>query len=191
LFLFVEVELLPALLAPWKVVTFFTWAGIQLHKREIFGMIRRMYNMIYKTKSAAETKKVARLFAEEVVSVAPRKRAFVVLLKGDLGAGKTTFIQGLLRELGVKKKIVSPTFTLLRSYPVKAGAFAKVHHFDCYRIGNEKEMKELGFKELLGDPQNIILIEWPERIRKALPREKITVTLSYGDTINERTIEVK
>ena len=169
----------------------------------------------YQTKSPAQTKKIAKLFAEEVVRTKPGKHAFVVVFKGDLGAGKTTFVRGLLRELGVKKKIVSPTFTLLRSYALPAvafpylplsspralsyrrrpvssePAFQKVHHFDCYRIGDASEMKELGFKELLSDPQNIILVEWPERITKALPREKIIVTLSYGDTINERTIEVK
>lgn len=147
--------------------------------------------MKYKTRSAAETKKVATIFAEELVVIAPRKRALVVLLKGDLGTGKTTFVQGLMRELGVKKRIVSPTFTLLRSYAVKAGNFSKVHHFDCYRINEEYEMGELGFSVLLKDPKNIIVIEWPERIRKILPREKITVALSYGETIKERVIEVK
>lgn len=147
--------------------------------------------MKYKTRSAAETKKVAKIFAEEVANMQPGKRAFVVLLKGDLGAGKTTFIQGLLRELGVKKKIVSPTFALLRSYAIRTEGLVKAHHFDCYRIGDAKEIKELGFAELIKDPQNVILIEWPERIKKALPREKVTITFSYGDTINERTIEVK
>ena len=160
-------------------------------------------NMQYQTTSPVQTKKIARLFAEEIARTKSGKHAFVVVFKGDLGAGKTTFIQGLLRELGVKKKIVSPTFTLLRSYALSSRAhplvggeaegsvFTKAHHFDCYRIGDASEIKELGFKELLADPQNIILIEWPERIAKALPREKITVTLSYGETINERIIEVK
>ncbi|AKM77942.1 MAG: hypothetical protein UY31_C0017G0002 [Candidatus Wolfebacteria bacterium GW2011_GWE1_48_7] len=155
--------------------------------------------MQYKTTSSTETKKIAKLFAEELIKTKPGKKAFVVIFKGDLGAGKTTFIQGLMKELGVKGKVMSPTFTLLRSYSlvsrskrsIVAGAeFAKVHHFDCYRIGDVSEMKELGFGELLADPQNIILVEWPERITKVLPHEKISVVLSYGETINERTIEV-
>lgn len=168
-------------------------------------------SMKYKTRSAAETKKVARLFAEEVMAMPSRRRAFVVLFKGDLGAGKTTFIQSLLRELGVKKKVVSPTFALLRSYKLPVSilsprslslsfprrresssfAFTTAHHFDCYRIGEAKEMQELGFGELVKDPRNIILIEWPDRIKELLPREKVTVVLSYGETINERTIEIR
>ncbi|HBI25852.1 MAG: hypothetical protein UT41_C0001G0012 [Candidatus Wolfebacteria bacterium GW2011_GWC2_39_22] len=147
--------------------------------------------MKYKTKSATETKLVAKIFAEELIVITPRKRALVVLLKGDLGAGKTTFTQGLMRALGVKKRILSPTFALLRSYTVRAGNFSKVHHFDCYRIGEAKEMNDLGFSDLLKDPKNIILIEWPERIRTILPREKVTVALAHGDTAKERTIEVK
>ncbi len=147
--------------------------------------------MTYETTSAAETKKIAKLFARELVETKTGKRAFVIIFKGDLGAGKTTFIQGLMRELGVRRKIMSPTFTLLRSYKIKADNFSTVHHFDCYRMGGEQEMKDLGFKEMLNDPRNIILIEWPERVPKILPKEKVMVKLEYGETINERTLEVR
>lgn len=147
--------------------------------------------MKYESGSAAETKKIAKLFAEELQKNKPGKKAFVIAFKGDLGAGKTTFIQGLLRELGVKKKIVSPTFTLLRSYSIKLDGFKKVHHFDCYRITEAEEMKELKFKDMLNDPQAIIFVEWPERVAKLLPREKVTIALDYGETINKRTIEIK
>lgn len=147
--------------------------------------------MIYETNSAAQTKRIAKLFAEELVKVKPGKRAFVIALKGDLGAGKTTFIQGLMKRLGVKGKVMSPTFTLLRTYKIRSEEFEKVHHFDCYRISNPSEMKELGFKEMMRDPKAIILIEWPERITGALPRKKVTVSLRYGETINKRMVEVR
>lgn len=147
--------------------------------------------MKYESRSATETKKIARLFAEELLKTELGKSAFVVLLKGDLGAGKTTFVQGLMRGLGVRRKIMSPTFTLLRSYKIKANNFSIIHHFDCYRINEAQEIKDLGFKEVLKDPRNIVLIEWPERIQKVLPREKVLISLEYGDKLNERVIEVR
>lgn len=147
--------------------------------------------MKYESVSAMETKKIAKLFAEELLATKTDKKAFVIAFKGDLGAGKTTFIQGLMRGLGVKKRIMSPTFTLLRSYAIKTDSFERVHHFDCYRITEAEEMKELKFKDMLNDPKAIILIEWPERIAKLLPRNKVTVALDYGETINKRTIEIK
>ena len=146
--------------------------------------------MQYETTSAVETKRIAKLFAEELLKTKMEKGAFVVTFKGDLGAGKTTFIQGLMKGLGIKGKIMSPTFTLLRSYKVRNGNFSKVHHFDCYRINKAEEIKELKFKELIKDPQNIILIEWPERIKDLLPRKKVTVILDYGETLNERILEI-
>lgn len=148
--------------------------------------------MKYHTTSAAQTRKIAKLFAQELLETTGKKGAFVVIFKGDLGAGKTTFIQGLMRKLGVRRKIVSPTFTLLRSYRLnREGNFSTIHHFDCYRMNGEREINDLGFKEMIKDPRNIILIEWPERISKAIPRGKITVAMEYGDTLNERTIEIK
>lgn len=146
--------------------------------------------MKYESVSAVETKKIAKLFAQELLETKPSKKAFVVIFKGDLGAGKTTFIQGLMKGLGVKKRVMSPTFTLLRSYAIKSDSFERVHHFDCYRITEAEEMKELKFKDMLSDSKAIILIEWPERVAKLLPRDKVTVALDYGETINKRTIEI-
>jgi tRNA threonylcarbamoyladenosine biosynthesis protein TsaE len=183
-------------------------AGIQLQKNHFFEMIRTTTSMKnsglqYETKSAAQTKKIAKLFAEELLETKSGKGAFVILFKGDLGAGKTTFIQGLVRALGIRRKITSPTFTLLRSYSIPSTGlsfprrressppFSKIHHFDCYRMSGEQEIKELGFKEMIKDPKNIILIEWPERIKKVIPKEKIIISLDYGDKLTERIIEIK
>ena len=147
--------------------------------------------MTYESTSAAQTKKIAKIFAEELLNGRPGKGAFIIALKGNLGAGKTTFVQGLMRGLGVKRKIVSPTFTLLRSYPIKTDPFSTIHHFDCYRMTDEQELNDLGFKEMIKDPRSIILIEWPERVAKAIPRQKVTIFLDYGKTLNERTVEVR
>ncbi len=147
--------------------------------------------MTYESTSAAQTKKIAKIFAEELLNGRPGKGAFIIALKGNLGAGKTTFVQGLMRGLGVKRKIVSPTFTLLRSYAIKTDTFLTIHHFDCYRMTDERELNDLGFKEMVKDPRSIVLIEWPERVVKAIPRKKVEVVLDYGNMINERTVEIR
>ena len=89
----------------------------------------------------------------------------VVLLEGDLGAGKTTFARALLSALGVGERIKSPTYSLLESYQV--GDFA-AHHLDLYRIADVDELEWLGLPDLL-DPNSLMLVEWPERGSGALP----------------------
>ena len=155
-----------------------------------------MNNVVIKTTSSVQTKKTAKLLAREILYV-KNKNALVLLLSGDLGAGKTTFVQGFLRGLGIRKKITSPTFTLVKSYKVKS---YKVYHIDCYRIHKPKDILELGInpplkfkwgiKEILKNPQNIVLIEWPERIKRILPKTAIIIKLKHGKKENERIIEL-
>ena len=129
----------------------------------------------FKTKSAQETKKIAKLLAQEI------SRPVVLALTGDLGSGKTTFIQGFLKGLGVKKRITSPTFVIMRTYNL-------VYHIDCYRLSKPKELLKLGFKEILQNPKAIILIEWAEKIRKILPKNTIWLEFKHGKKPNERVI---
>ena len=129
----------------------------------------------FKTKSAQETKKIAKLLAQEI------SRPVVLALTGDLGSGKTTFIQGFLKGLGVKKRITSPTFVIMRTYNL-------VYHIDCYRLSKPKELLKLGFKEILQNPKAIILIEWAEKIRKILPKNTIWLEFKHDRKPNERVI---
>ena len=129
----------------------------------------------FKTKSAQETKKIAKLLAQEI------SRPVVLALTGDLGSGKTTFIQGFLKGLGVKKRITSPTFVIMRTYNL-------VYHIDCYRLSKAKELLKLGFKEILQSPKVIILIEWAEKIQKILPKNTIWLEFKHGKKPNERVI---
>jgi tRNA threonylcarbamoyladenosine biosynthesis protein TsaE len=85
----------------------------------------------------------------------------VVTLEGDLGAGKTTLVRGLLRMLGEPGAIRSPTYTLIESYRPRPGVI--VHHLDCYRLSGWPALEELGFRDLLDEPA-LIAIEWPGRI---------------------------
>ncbi len=107
------------------------------------------------------------------------KSPAIVFLQGDLGAGKTTFVRGYLRALGVQGAVKSPTYSLIESYPIAAGKMI-VHHLDLYRLGDGSELTFLGFEELLED-QGIIFIEWPEKAADYLPKPTHQISLQYAD----------
>ena len=108
-----------------------------------------------------------------------KKGAAVLALSGDLGAGKTTLTQHFAQLLGVKENIISPTFVIMKSYPLQEQKWETLIHIDAYRIEQEKEMQVLGFHHLLSDPKNLILIEWPEKIAGLLPENKIDVLIEH------------
>lgn len=101
----------------------------------------------------------------------------VILLYGDIGAGKTTFTKFLLDCLGVKSKVASPTFTLLNEY---SGNYP-IYHFDMYRITSEDELYELGFEDYIDSKNSnyvktgLTLIEWPDNIKNILPKNSIEI----------------
>lgn len=108
-------------------------------------------------------------------------------LIGDLGAGKTTLAQGIVRKLGHTGEVTSPTFTLSRDYPVRDQL--TVHHFDFYRLsGHDLVSDELN--EFLDDPKSINLVEWASHGAGDLPQDRISIKLNYGEDENSREIEV-
>lgn len=110
----------------------------------------------------------------------------MICLYGDLGAGKTTFVQGLAWGLGIKKRILSPTFIFIRQYKISPGH--TFYHIDLYRIEKMEDIQGLGLKEILADKNNIIIIEWPEKIKDILPRYAEEIFFKY---IDENTREIK
>lgn len=118
------------------------------------------------------------------------KRAFVVALSGDLGAGKTTFTQALARELGVMETVVSPTFVVMKIYETgggrgakKAEPFSRLIHLDAYRVEDLDEMRVLRFPELVAQNNTIICIEWPEKIADLIPSDALRLTFAIeGET---------
>lgn len=108
----------------------------------------------------------------------------MVALSGDLGAGKTCFVQGAAAALGVAERVTSPTFVLLREHRGRV----PVKHLDVYRLSNLQELTDLGFEELL-DPTSIVFIEWGDAITPLLPEEFLEVELR-GDADDERAIDV-
>lgn len=138
----------------------------------------------FSSHSPRETKKFAKLLAKEILTRPPKiSSALVLALTGDLGSGKTTFIQGFCKGAGIKKHITSPTFIIFRRYK-------NIYHVDCYRIQRPQESLKLGFKEIIANPRNIVLIEWAEKIKKLLPWKTIWINFDYGKKENERKIEI-
>jgi tRNA threonylcarbamoyladenosine biosynthesis protein TsaE len=95
--------------------------------------------------------------------------ATVLALEGDLGAGKTTLTKTIATLLGVQETVVSPTFVIAKFYTPTKGLFTHFVHIDAYRIESIDELKPLGFERLLQQPNTLIIVEWPERIKDTLP----------------------
>lgn len=140
--------------------------------------------------SASEeiTRGVAEKLAREASKTKKLNHALIFALQGNLGAGKTTFIKGFIRGLGYKKRITSPTFLIFKRFDVKNKGFKNVYHVDAYRIKRGSELDVLGFKEVLSSSQNIVLVEWADKIKKVLPERTIWIKFDYGKYENERKI---
>jgi tRNA threonylcarbamoyladenosine biosynthesis protein TsaE len=111
----------------------------------------------------------------------------LLLLAGDLGAGKTAFAQGFARGLGVTDQVVSPTFTLARQYE---GTALRLNHVDVYRLDHLQEAVDLGLSELIDDDGGVTLIEWGDVVIPALPADFLEVRLAYGFDDDERLVSV-
>jgi tRNA threonylcarbamoyladenosine biosynthesis protein TsaE len=131
------------------------------------------------TNSFKETQKVGFDFAKTL------KGGDVVALHGDLGSGKTTFVQGLAEGLGITKKIISPTFIIMRTYEVRSmnheSRIMNFYHVDLYRIEDEKDVEGLGLLEIMQSNDSIVVIEWPEKIENILPQTKKDIIFTYID----------
>lgn len=135
--------------------------------------------MKHKVSSLEETEQLAYNFATSL------NAGDVVVLHGDLGAGKTTFTQFVFKALGVEEAVTSPTFAILKTYK---GKFI-LHHFDAYRITNE-EAVEAGFDEIISEPNSIKFIEWSDNISALLPKTVRKVNIQYIDD-NTRIFEIE
>lgn len=132
-------------------------------------------------KSEEETKKFAQKLAKKI------KKGTVLAFYGDLGSGKTTFINYLAKALGIKRRLISPTFVIHRDYKNKDFTF---HHIDLYRVRSKKEIIDLDLLDLFEEPKNIVAIEWAEKMEKSLPENTIRVYLDYVDS-KKRSIKIK
>jgi tRNA threonylcarbamoyladenosine biosynthesis protein TsaE len=143
---------------------------------------------IFLSQSPAQTSKIAKIIAEELIRTKSGNNAFVLALNGDLGSGKTTFAKAFIKALGVNQNISSPTFVISRVYKIKKGRF--LYHIDCYRINSKKEIEKLGFKDWISHPDHIILVEWANKIKTILPKDTIYINFAHGKKHNHRIIEI-
>jgi len=134
------------------------------------------------TNSARQTKKLGELLTLEL------KGGGIIALQGNLGSGKTTFTQGLLKGLKVKGPYTSPTFVVIKNYKLKT---KNVYHIDAYRV-TAKDILNLGWKEIINDNPpaagNIVIIEWADRIKKIIPWDSLWIKFEWVDK-NKREIK--
>jgi len=131
------------------------------------------------TKKPSQTKKMGETLAKKILRTKKGPRIFG--LEGDLGGGKTTFLQGFAKGLGIKEKILSPTFVLMRRFQILNSKFKNLYHIDCYRISKTKEILGLGFKKIISSSQNIVAVEWADHIRKIMPKKTIWLNFELVD----------
>ena len=141
--------------------------------------------------SAEETKKFAGEFAKKL------KPGDILALYGSLGAGKTTFIQGLVASLGYRGKVFSPTFIFVRPYQIRSqtsdirqqkSGIKTFYHIDLYRIEEPADLKTIGIEEFLDEKDSVSAIEWPERIENGLPERTVKIKIESIDENTRRLI---
>ena len=141
----------------------------------------QMLEKHFKTRSVNGTLAIAETIAE--ILSAPR----VVILRGELGAGKTTLVRGWAAALGAKDDVTSPTFTLVHEYQ---GTRVKLYHLDLYRLENERELLQLGLDEMIDELNAVVLIEWGDKFPAVIERATAEVAMAHleGD---ERSLAVR
>jgi tRNA threonylcarbamoyladenosine biosynthesis protein TsaE len=140
--------------------------------------------MKYLSKSPEETAKVAKKFVEKLEA---GEQASVIAIMGELGSGKTAFSQAVGNFLGVKETMQSPTFVIEKIYPIDYKGFKNLIHIDAYRLEKDSELIHLGWEEIIREPENLILIEWPERVQNLIPNHAHKISFEHLDE-NTRSI---
>ena len=131
-----------------------------------------------------ETEDKAKNFASLIKGF---KNSLLINLIGNLGAGKTTFVRGLIQELGFDEFVKSPTFTIVESYESDN---LKVFHFDLYRIEDDKELQAIGVEDYLTEENAITLVEWPEKSKRYFNNPDYIIDLNHCDNDEKRLIKI-
>jgi tRNA threonylcarbamoyladenosine biosynthesis protein TsaE len=157
-------------------------------KNDIYATIKTMDKRdIFTTNSSKQTQKMGEILAKEL------KGGEIICLTGELGSGKTTFAQGVLKGLGAKKPYTSPTFVVMKQYKKRISNFKfqisnqiqspkskilNIYHMDAYRV-NAQDVLDLGWEEIISNKNNIVIVEWAERIRAIIPKRAIWLEFDH------------
>ena len=144
------------------------------------------------SESPEETQKIASLLINIILKQKNLKRnkALVISLEGNLGSGKTEFFKGIAKGIKLKEKIFSPTFLIMKRFTLRHKLFKFLWHLDCYRLKKISEIKELDFKEIIKNYQNIIFIEWGNKIKRFLPKNHWMIKFKIKGE-NKRSLELE
>ncbi len=137
------------------------------------------------SKSLSDTKQIAEEYLKQLPhgqTVAP-----VIGLRGDLGTGKTAFVQQIANILGITEAITSPTFVIEKIYKLDNPHYTHLIHIDAYRLEREQEILSLGWNEIIADPKNLIMIEWPEKVAGVMPEYTKYINFTF---INDTTRDI-
>ncbi len=169
-------------------------AGFKFHidfyyPNDIMAPVKQ-FDMTTTTNSPQETEEFGIKLSQKLNS------GNILLLSGDLGAGKTALVKGIAKGFGIKNEITSPTFTLMNVYDIKDKKINTLVHIDTYRLKHEKELLEIGVEDYLGKDNTICLIEWPEKIIELLknPRfekdKMMLINIEHSEDSNQRKITI-
>src|SRR3989344_7013228 len=139
-----------------------------------------MKKSIHISHSPSQTKAFGKKFAKSILKLPLKRHARVLSLEGELGSGKTTFSQGFARGLGVKERVSSPTFVIMKPYKLKTKNYKLFYHIDCYRLKSPKELLELHWKDIVKNPRAIALGEWGNRVQHLLPRDAFHIRFKHA-----------
>ncbi len=143
--------------------------------------------MKFISRSEAETMAWAAAWAQKL------KGGETIFLRGELGAGKTTFVRGLARAFGIKESIRSPTFTLIRLYKIKnqKSKIKNLLHLDAYRLKDAQDLRAIGLSEYLNQKETVVLIEWGERAAGLKIKKTLSIKFHHGQQPIERIISTR
>jgi tRNA threonylcarbamoyladenosine biosynthesis protein TsaE len=138
---------------------------VKFNKKEVGDISQKLLNKILKTKN---------------------EKAKVVALSGELGAGKTTLTKEIARQVGIKDNVISPTYIIMKIYEINSKSsyckyFKKLIHIDAYRLDSPRELLKIGWEEIQKDKDNLIIIEWPEKVEGCLNKRAFWIKLEHAD----------